>query len=491
MSGYILSIDQGTSGTNAAIYDRELKFVSRGYSELDCAYPKSGWVEQDPEALWKSTLKAISSALENASVNPKDIISIGITNQRETTILWDTETSKPVYEAIVWQCRRSADICTELKNNNLEEEFHLKTGLLLDPYFSGTKIKWILDYNGLHQRARSRGIKFGTVDTWLIHKLTGGKQHVTDTTNASRTLLMNLETLQWDKDLCNHLNIPMEILPEIKPSAGIFGYTSGCDILPDGIPISGVIGDQQSALFGQGAFRFGEAKCTYGTGSFLMMNIGEKPSFNSHGILTTVGWSIGDKTVYALEGSAFVAGAAVQWLRDGLKLISTASEIESLALTVSDSGGVFFVPALTGLGAPYWKTDARGMFWGITRGTKQGHFARAVLEGIALQNLALLKLMEETAGEKISMLKVDGGAAANNVLMQFQSDILETPLFRPANLESTAFGAAAMSAIGVELCNGVDEIAKNIIEEKIFYPSMDKESVIHYTNFWEEMVKKV
>lgn len=488
MEKYILSIDQGTSGTNCAIYDSSLKLVSSGYAEVNCTYPKSGWVELSPDSIWTSTLKAITRALEKGDIHSSFIAAIGITNQRETTIVWDSKTGKPFQDAIVWQDRRTADLCEGLRAKGLEQKFHERTGLLLDPYFSGTKLKWILDYNGLSSRARSGEVKFGTVDSWLIYKLSG--EHATDTTNASRTLMFNLNTLSWDHELCEDLGVPVEVLPRILPCNGVFGHTKGCSVLPDGIPICGVIGDQQAALFGQGAFNFGEAKCTYGTGAFLMMNTGSKPALDSNGILTTVAWTLGDETIYALEGSAFIAGAAVQWLRDGLKIITSAAEIETLALTVPDSGGVFFVPALTGLGAPYWRTDARGVFWGIERSTTQGHIARAVLEGIAMQNLVLLRLMEKAAGEKITVLRVDGGASANNVLMQFQADVLETNIFRPVNLESTAAGAAAMAALGNGMISSPSELSKNIIEEKIFYPSMDKEKVIYYTKNWELMIQR-
>jgi glycerol kinase len=487
---HILSIDQGTTGTTVVILDSELHPVAKGYTEFPAEYPQDGWMEQEPEDIWNSTLSSIKKALEISQIKPNSIIAIGITNQRETTILWDRQTIEPVAPAIVWQCRRTAAICDDLRNQNLGELYHKKTGLLIDPYFSGTKIKWLLDHYELHPRASSGDLAFGTVDSFLLAKLTDGLVHATDHTNGSRTLLMDINTLKWDDQLLEPLGIPRILLPKLKSSSDLFGYTKNVPTLPDGIPITGIIGDQQAALFGQGALNAGQAKCTYGTGAFMMLNMGDKINLSSDGLITTVAWTQNNKPTYALEGSAFIAGAAVQWLRDGLKLIKTASEIEWLASQVADSGGLFFVPALSGLGAPYWRPEARGLFWGITRSTTASHMAKAVLDGIALQNLSIFKLMEKNANITINSLNVDGGAAANDILMQFQADILEKEIIRPVNLETTAFGAGAMAALGVNYISSNKELRKAIKIDRKFIPKMDKETVIFYTNHWEKIVKK-
>jgi len=473
MPELICVIDAGTTSTRALIFDKKLNIKGKGSQEFRQIYPRPGWVEHNPAEIWRATLKAISSALKSGRIKPSDIAAIGITNQRETTVLWERKNSRPVANAIVWQCRRTAGVCHDLKRKGYEKLFKKKTGLVLDPYFSGTKIQWLLNtVPGLRARANKGNIAFGTVDTWLLWNLTNGRAHATDVSNASRTLLMNLTTLDWDKQLMKILTIPRQILPEIRSSSEIYGRTKGLPMLPDGIPIAGIAGDQQSALFGQMCFDKGSAKCTFGTGSFLLMNIGEKPIFSRHGLITTVAWKIGDKTTYALEGSAFIAGAAVQWLRDSLGIISSSSEVEGLARSVKDSGGVVFVPALAGLGAPHWRPEARGIISGITRATTKAHLARATLEGIAFQNHDLLQAMKDDTGLRIKTLRVDGGACANNLLMQFQSDILNARIQRPHILEITALGAALLSGLGVGIWKNLDQLRKVGRIERTFNPSM-------------------
>jgi glycerol kinase len=485
----ILSIDQGTTGSTVVVFDQRFSVVSRGYAEVRTRYPQPGWVEQDASDLWDSVVRAIAEALSLGEISPGAIAAIGVTNQRETTILWDRRTGEPVAEAIVWQCRRTEGVCQALRDQGLADFYHRSTGLVLDPYFSGTKLHWLLNRHHLGARARAGELAFGTVDSWLLHRLTGGAVHATDSTNASRTLLMNLRFGQWDDALLEPLGIPRALLPEIHPSSHRFGETRGVPGLPDGIPITGVLGDQQAALFGQGAIAEGNLKCTYGTGSFLVMNVGRRVP-QAPGLLTTVAWNIGDELTYALEGSAFVAGAAVQWLRDQLGLIRTAAEIETLAATVPDAGGVFFVPALTGLGAPHWRPEARGLFWGLTRGTQKGHLARAVLEGVALQNLELVRLMETAAGVPVPHVCVDGGASRNDLLMQFQADVIERELRRPANIETTAAGAAMMAALGVGLLTDPARLPEMIRLDRRFIPAMDQERVKYYIDQWRLMVAK-
>ncbi|MBU1238802.1 glycerol kinase GlpK [Myxococcota bacterium] len=486
----ILSIDQGTTGTTVLVIDDSLTVVARGYTEFPATYPHKGWMEQDAVQIWDSTLSSIEEALRVGIIDPKNIAVIGITNQRETTVLWDRSSGMPVAPAIVWQCRRTESICKTLRDNGLSSLYHEKTGLLLDPYFSGTKLKWLLDTYDLHPRAKNGDLAFGTVDSWLLFQLTGGTVHATDHTNASRTLLMDISTLSFSDELLEPLGIPRAVLPDLKPSNSHFGVTRDVPFLPDGIPIHGILGDQHAALFGQSAFAPGEAKCTYGTGAFLMLNTGEKLAKSDGGLLSTIAWTIGSEVCYALEGSAFIAGAAVQWFRDGMRIIEKASDIEAFAQKVDDSGGLFFVPALSGLGAPYWRPEARGLFWGITRDTTVEHMARAILEGIALQNHAIFRLMEQESGLNLKVLKVDGGAAANNILMQFQSDILQTIILRPENIETTALGAGAMAALGMGIIPSKDQLKKKGKIARTFYPNMDKETVSLYTNSWEQIVKK-
>src|ERR1700761_6492635 len=421
MARFVVSIDQGTTGTTVLVFDEKLELRARGYREFEQHFPKPGWVEHDPEQIWQSVTGALTDALHasGSPVEAAEVVAIGITNQRETTLVWERATGKPLHNAIVWQDRRTADICARMKAAWLEEEFKKTTGLVLDPYFSGTKLQWLLDnVDGLRARAEKGEVCFGTVDSYLVWRLTGGAAHVTDVSNASRTLLFDLHTLDWSARLCELLKVPRKVLPEVRSSSERYGETRGLPGLRDGIPVCGIAGDQQAALFGQACFAVGDAKCTYGTGAFMLMNTGNRAVPSKNGLLTTVGWKLGDEVVYALEGSTFIAGAMVQWLRDGLGIIASAREIEALAASVPDSGGVIAVPALAGLGAPHWRPEARGIISGLTRGTTKAHLARAVLEGIALQIADLLGAMQNDAGIAVRTLKVDGGASANDLLMQ-------------------------------------------------------------------------
>jgi glycerol kinase len=473
----VVAIDQGTTGTTVLLVDASRTVRGRGYREFAQIYPRPGEVEHDPEAIWSSVTGALADAL--GGVDVKRIAALGITNQRETTLLWERESGRPVANAIVWQDRRTAPFCAALKAAGHEAAVRERTGLVLDPYFSATKIRWLLDaVSGLRARAEAGAIAFGTIDSFLIWRLTGGKTHVTDVTNASRTLLCDLRTRQFSDELCALFGVPAALLPEVRPSAGRLGETRGVPGLPDGIPIAGVAGDQQAALFGQDCTEAGDAKCTFGTGAFLLMNVGAEPRPSTHGLLTTVAWTLevpgARPTAYALEGSAFVAGALVQWLRDGLGLIGAAPEIEPLARSVPDSGGVTIVPALTGLGAPHWRAEARGLIAGVTRGTTRAHLARAALEAIALQNVDLVTAMQADAGRPINNLRVDGGAAANDLLMQIQADLLGVQIFRPEMVESTALGAAKLAALGVGL-PPVDKGAETA-RIRVFTPAMSAET---------------
>lgn len=489
MKDLILAIDQGTTGTTVLIIDKELKVLSKKNNEFTQYYPQPSWVEHDPEEIWQSTLKTISQALEQSNIESNRIACIGITNQRETTIIWDRKSSEPIHRAIVWQDRRTTPYCNKLKQAGKEKLFRLKTGLVLDPYFSGTKIKWLLDnVKGAREQANQGKLAFGTIDTFLVWKLTNGQNHVTDVSNASRTLLMNLKELQWDPKLLAELSIPPSLLPEICSSSMIYGTTKNIGCLPDGIPISGMAGDQQAALFGQACFKVGEAKCTYGTGSFLLMNVGPKPIISKKGLLSSVAWKIGNKVSYALEGSSFIAGAAVQWLRDELKIIESASQIESLAQSVDDNGGVFFVPAFAGLGAPHWNPNARGLIGGLTRGSNRGHIARACLEGIAFQQMDILEGMEKDIGKKCKTLKVDGGACANNLLMQFQADILGVNIVRPKMIETTALGAAFLAGLGVGIWKSQEEITQSWKEDKTFTPQINHKKRNELKEFWTKAI---
>jgi glycerol kinase len=469
----ILAIDQGTTGTTVLLLDTARTVRARAYREFPQIYPRPGEVEHDPEAIWGSVTGALGDALKG--VNAKRIAAIGITNQRETTLLWDRADGGPVGNAIVWQDRRTAPLCAELKAAGHEPALRARTGLVLDPYFSATKIRWMLDnVGGLRARAEAGKVAFGTVDSFLIWRLSGGKTHATDVSNASRTLLYDIRTRRFDPELCALFGVPPSVLPEVCPSAGRLADTKGVPGLPDGIPITGVAGDQQAALYGQDCTEPGDAKCTFGTGAFLLMNVGAEPKFSTRGMLTTVAWTleIAPKPVtsYALEGSAFIAGALVQWLRDGLGLVAKAADIEPLARSVPDSGGVTIVPALTGLGAPHWRADARGLITGLTRGTTKAHIARAALEAIALQNVDLVTAMQADAGIAINHLRVDGGAAANDLLMQIEADLMGLQIFRPEMVESTALGAAKLAALGVGLPPA--EKGGETARMRMFTPSM-------------------
>ncbi len=491
MSRCILAIDQGTTGTTALVIDEALAIRGRHTEEFAQIYPRPGWVEHDPEAIMASVSAAVRRAIAAADVAPEAIAGIGITNQRETTVLWDRATGAAIHNAIVWQCRRTAGACALLKEKGHELLFRSRTGLVLDPYFSGTKIAWLLDHvDGARGRAEAGELAFGTIDSFLVWRLTGGAAHVTDASNASRTLLMNLKSGDWDPELAAILEVPRAVLPEIRGCSEVYGTTQGFPGLPDGIPVAGMAGDQQAALFGQACYAVGEAKCTYGTGAFLLMNIGEKPIQSTNGLLTTVAWRVGDKTVYALEGSAFIAGAAVQWLRDGLGIIEQAADSEALAASVPDSGGVYFVPALTGLGAPYWRPEARGVIHGITRGTTAAHLARATLEGIAFQNRDILRAMEADLKKPLATLKVDGGAAANDLLMQFQADLLGVQLVRPALLETTALGAAFLAGLAVGVWPDLETVRATWKEDARFARTMAAEDVEQKVQGWHGAVTR-
>lgn len=488
---HVLAIDQGTTGTHVTILDARLQVAGRAYREFTQHFPKPSWVEHDLEEIWASSEFCIARALKDAGLKGQDIAAVGITNQRETTGLWTRGTGKPLGRAIVWQDRRTADICQQLKAKGVEPRVREVTGLVLDPYFSGTKLTWLFEHlKGARARAEKGDVCFGTIDTWLVYKLTGGETHVTDVSNASRTLLMDLRSLAWDDELRSLLGVPAACLPQIRGSAEVYGTTRGMKSLPDGIPISGMAGDQQAALFGQACFEPGESKCTYGTGAFLLMNTGETPVRSTAGLLTTVAWRLGDRTSYALEGSSFIAGAAVQWLRDGLKVIKRAPDIEALAESVKDSGDVVFVPALAGLGAPHWRPEARGLFAGMDRSTTVAHLARAVLEGIALQIRDLADAMRHDSGRDIPAFKVDGGAAANNLLMQYQADVLNTPVVRPRNLETTSLGAAFLGGLGAGVWSSPDAIRRAWKAERTFKPKMKAEVRERHLAKWKRAVER-
>ncbi|MGM5630219.1 glycerol kinase GlpK [Apibacter raozihei] len=488
---FILALDQGTTSSRAILFNHGGEIVSVAQRDYTQHFPKPGWVEHDPEEIWSSQISVAAEAIAKKGISGLDVAAIGITNQRETTIIWDRETSEPVYNAIVWQDRRTAKYCDELKSQGLTDEIREKTGLILDAYFSGTKVKWILDnVPGAREKAEQGKLCFGTVDTWLIWKLTRGKMHVTDVSNASRTLLFNIHTEEWDEELLKLFSIPKAILPEVKQSSEIYGETS-TTLFSTKIPIAGIAGDQQAALFGQLCTEPGMAKNTYGTGCFLLMNTGEKAVLSKNNLLTTIAWKINGKTFYALEGSVFVGGAAVQWIRDGAKLVKTSPDTENLAKTVPDNGGVYFVPALTGLGAPYWDPYARGGILGITRGTTDGHIARATLEGIAYQVYDLVKAMEADSGVNDLELRVDGGACANNLMMQFQADIFRFDVIRPKTLETTALGAAYLAGLAVGFWNSIDELQSQRSIDRVFKPEMEKEIADHNIKGWKKAVSRV
>jgi glycerol kinase len=471
---HVLALDQGTSGSTALVVDAEGRVCGRGYAELPQYYPQPGWVEHDPEEIWSTIGEAACQALGAARIEAGDVAAIGITNQRETAILWDRATGAPVHRAIVWQCRRTAAMCDRLRADGFGPLVRERTGLVLDAYFSGTKIRWLLDHvPGARERAERGALAFGTVDSWLVWKLTGGQTHVTDVTNASRTLCLDLRTTAWDDEMLRMLGVPRAILPEVTPSAGRLGETAKLDWLRPGVPIGGIAGDQHAALFGQCCHERGMAKNTYGTGCFALLNTGPAPVPSTHGLLTTIAWRIGDTTTYALEGSVFVAGAAIQWLRDGLGIIETAADSEALARSVPDTGGVYLVPAFVGLGAPYWDQYARGTIVGITRGTTRAHLARAALEAICYQSRDVLDAMIGDSALPLRSLRVDGGAASNDFLCQFQADLLGVPVERPAVVDTTALGAAYLAGLGAGLWRSLDDVAAQCRIERVFEPSRD------------------
>ena len=469
MKQYILALDQGTSSSRAIVFDHEGKIVSTAQMEFTQYFPQPGWVEHNPMEIWSSEAAVIAEAISRIGIGGKEIAAIGITNQRETTIVWDAETGVPVYNAIVWQDRRTSEFCDSLRDKT--DFIRSKTGLIIDAYFSGTKIKWILDnVPGAREKANAGKLRFGTVDSWLVWQLTRGTVHVTDVTNASRTMLFNIHTLEWDAELLELFGIPLSMMPAVKSSSEVYGHTK-TTIFAHEVPIGGIAGDQQAALFGQMCTTPGSVKNTYGTGCFLLMNTVEKPILSRNNLLTTIAWKIGDTVNYALEGSIFVGGSVVQWLRDGLGIIRSSSEIEELAMRVPDNGGVYFVPALTGMGAPYWDQYAHGVICGITRGTTSAHIARAALEGIAFQTMDIVGAMEKDAGVRLSELKVDGGASRNNLMMQFQADILGSDVVRPEVTETTALGACYLAGLAVGYWSSVDEVKRQWKAERVFSPS--------------------
>jgi glycerol kinase len=471
---FLLALDQGTSGSTALVVDAEGVVRARGAAELPQHYPEPGWVEHDPEDIWATIAEAAAVALARAGIGGRDVAAVGITNQRETTVVWERATGAPIHRAIVWQCRRTAAACDRLRAEGLEATVRERTGLVLDAYFSGTKIAWLLDHvPGARARAGRGELAFGTVDTWLLWKLTGGRVHATDVSNASRTLCLNLATVDWDAPMCAMLDVPREVLPVVVDSAGVCGETVDLGWLPAGVPIAGIAGDQQAALFGQACFTAGAVKNTYGTGCFALLNTGDRPVASHHGLLTTLAWRIEGRTTYALEGAVFIAGAAVQWLRDGLGIIATAGETEVLARSVGDTGGVYFVPAFVGLGAPYWDQRARGIIVGLTRGTTRAHLARAALEAIAYQSRDVLDAMAADAKASLGEVKVDGGAIANDFLCQFQADVLDATVARPAVIETTALGAAYLAGLGSGLWRSLDAVAERHAIDRHFTPSMD------------------
>jgi glycerol kinase len=470
---YILALDQGTTSSRAVIVGQTGEVLGSAQTPFRQIFPKPGWVEHDPAEIWSSQFGAAMEALAQSGIRPEDILAIGITNQRETTLVWDRQTGEPVYNAIVWQDRRTAGFCDELRASGHEELIQRKAGLVIDAYFSGSKIRWILDkVPGAREKADKGELAFGTVDSWLIWKLTEGSRHVTDVTNASRTMLLNLETGAWDDELLSILGVPRSMLPEVVPSSGVCAHSKG---ILDGIPIAGIAGDQQSALFGQMCTSPGMVKCTYGTGSFMLLNTGEKPVPSRNRLLTTIAWKIGDRTEYALEGSVFIAGAIVQWLRDELQIIRTSAEIEELAASVPDTAGVYVVPAFSGLGAPHWDQYARGAILGLTRGSSRAHIARAALEGIAFQIADIINAMESDSGVPLSELRVDGGAARNNLLMQIQADLLGVPVTRPANPETTVLGSAYLAGLAVGYWPDGETIAKQWQADARFSPNIPAE----------------
>lgn len=482
---YIIALDQGTTSSRAIIFDRDANVVSTAQSEFVQHYPQAGWVEHDPMEIFATQTACMTKALAQADLHHNQIAAIGITNQRETTVIWEKETGRPIYNAIVWQCRRSTEICQQLKRDGLEDYIKDTTGLVIDPYFSGTKVKWILDHvEGSRERARNGELMFGTIDSWLIWKFTGGKVHVTDYTNASRTMLFNIHTLEWDQRMLDVLDVPREMLPEVKSSSEVYGQSKS------GIPIAGIAGDQQAALFGQMCVEPGQAKNTYGTGCFLLMNTGKKAVKSAHGMLTTIGCGPRGEVAYALEGAVFNGGSTVQWLRDELKIITDAVDTEYFAGKVKDSNGVYLVPAFTGLGAPYWDPYARGALFGLTRGVKVDHIIRAALESIAYQTRDVLDAMQQDSGERLKSLRVDGGAVANNFLMQFQADILGTHVERPQMRETTALGAAFLAGLAIGFWSSLDELKNKAVIERVFEPQCEETEKEKLYAGWQKAVAR-
>jgi glycerol kinase len=488
---YILALDQGTTSSRAILFDREGRAVKTAQQEFEQLYPQPGWVEHRPEDIWSSQLNAVHVLLRESGIETDQIKAIGITNQRETTIIWNRETGEPIHNAIVWQCRRTAEDCDRMRTEGLAAMFQERTGLVLDAYFSGTKVRWLLDkVPGARELAERGSLAFGTVDSWLIWKLTGGRVHATDVSNASRTLMFNIERGEWDDELLAALNVPRSVLPHVAPSSALIGETDPA-LFGGSIPIAGIAGDQQAALFGQVCTTPGMSKNTYGTGCFMLLNTGEELVRSKSNLLTTVGWKIGDGPLeYALEGSVFIAGAAIQWLRDGLRIIGTAAETEALATSVEDNGGVYFVPAFVGLGAPHWDAYARGTIVGLTRGSTREHIARAALESIAYQTSDVLRCMRDDSGIDLTELRVDGGAARNDFLMQFQADILGIPVVRPVNTETTAAGAAFLAGLAVGFWPSVDDLAEMWQRERTFEPSMSKSERERLLSDWTRAVER-
>lgn len=490
MKQFILALDQGTTSSRALLFDKSGDILAIAQKELHQHFPKSGWVEHNPNEIWSSQVSVAAEAMSKFNISGDQLAGIGITNQRETTVVWDRKTGEPVYNAIVWQDRRTAGYCDELKKNGLETTIRNKTGLVIDAYFSGTKLKWILDnVSGVRAKAEKGLLAFGTIDSWLVWKLTDGQKHITDASNASRTMLFNIHTLTWDEELLKLMNIPDSMMPEVVSSSDVYGHTKS-GFLGSEVPIGGIAGDQQAALFGQMCWEVGMVKNTYGTGCFMLMNTGNEARVSENKLLTTIAWQIGGKTTYALEGSIFMAGAVIQWLRDGLGIIKNAADIENLAKSVTDNGGLYFVPTFTGMGAPYWDQYARGLMIGLSRGSTSAHIARAALEGIAFQNMDILKLMEKDAQINIRELRVDGGASASDVLMQFQADLLGLPVIRPLITESTAMGAAYLAGLSTGFWENVEEIKAQWKPEKEFTPNIDPEKAIQMKSRWAEAIKR-
>ena len=486
---YVMALDAGTTSNRAIIFDVNSKIIGVAQKEFTQHFPQPGWVEHDAEEIWSSMHEVMREALEQSGLVASDIAAIGITNQRETAVVWDRATGRPIYNAIVWQSRQTADICEDLKRQGLVKEFQEKTGLVIAAYFSGTKVKWILDHvKGAREKAEKGELAFGTIDTWLLWKLTGGEVHKTDYSNASRTLMFNIKTLEWDEALLKYLTVPKSLLPEVRPSSEVYGHTIP-SVIGAAIPVAGMAGDQQSALFGQNCFNPGEAKNTYGTGCFLLMNTGTDICMSKNGLVTTIAWGLDGKVEYALEGSIFVGGSAIQWLRDGLRLVDSAPDSEWVAKKVPDAGGVYMVPAFVGLGAPYWDMNARGMIIGITRGTKKAHLVRATLDSLAYQTRDVLGAMEADSGNRLAALKVDGGAVANNLLMQFQADLLGVPVDRPQITETTALGAAYLAGLATGVWASKEELKKSWQLDTRFTPALDKKDADKLYKGWRKAVK--